>query len=264
MIERPREGDHTGDGNQTVRALEAHDTAIRGGPEHRADRLRAERQRHHARRDGRGRARRRAAGRVAVVPRVSGRRRIAISELRGHGLAERDRTGRADARDRRGVRDRTRMGEGPGATGGWHPGDVENVLHADRDAVQRPAQLPGTHLRFALTRDGEGSGGVDVRPRAQVSVERADPRQARFDQLDRAQDPLTDRLRRLPDAERGRLSGSHRAPPRPPRSGRTRASGRRLRNEPARRGRALAPSRSRRGGRHRRPREAAGEPPLES
>src|SRR5207244_12638702 len=29
--------------------------------------------------------------------------------------------------------------------------------------------------RFALTRDGQGAGGVDVRPRAQVSVERADP-----------------------------------------------------------------------------------------
>src|SRR5207245_8159628 len=107
---------------------------------------------------------------MAVVPRVSGRRRIAIGELRSHGLAEHDRAGRADARDRRGVRDRPRVGEGPGATGGRHPGDVEDVLHADGDAVQWPAQSPGPRLRLALTRDGEGAGAGAARPRAPTPI----------------------------------------------------------------------------------------------
>jgi hypothetical protein len=60
------------------------------------------------------------------------------------------------------------------AVGGRHVGGVDDVLHADRETVQRPAPLlgvPRARLRERLL-------CVEVRPRPDVVVARRDHRQA--------------------------------------------------------------------------------------
>src|SRR5206468_7463049 len=125
--------------------------------------------------------------------------------------------------------------EGPRATGGRHASDVEDVLHADRHAVQRPAKAARARLALALARGGPRAVGVDEGPRGQAIVEATDPREACLDQIDGAHAAGPDALGRLARAEPGELNGGHRAPRPRPRSARTTASGRRPRSESARR-----------------------------
>ena len=79
--------------------LVADDAAECRRADHRAAGLGAERQRHLEIGDSRGRAARRAAGRVRGIVRMDGRPGMAVGELGRHRLAEDDARGRADQRD---------------------------------------------------------------------------------------------------------------------------------------------------------------------
>ncbi len=124
--------------DQAVARLEAVDAAIGRGPDHRAVGLGAERQRQHVGRDRRRRARRRAARRVLGVVRVAGLVGPVDGELGGHGLAEDHGARGAQPADHRGVRARPPPGVQHGAVLGRHVVSVDDVLDADRQAVQRP------------------------------------------------------------------------------------------------------------------------------
>ena len=86
--------------------LVADHAAIGGGPDHRAAGLGAEGERHVAVGDGRRRAGRRAARRVAGIVRIGGRAGMAVGEFRRHRLAEDDGVGGAAERDAGGVAER--------------------------------------------------------------------------------------------------------------------------------------------------------------
>jgi hypothetical protein len=223
VVERPRERNDARDRYEAVGPLEADDTAVRRRPEHRAHSLGSDRQRRHPHGHGGGRAGRRSAGRVTLIPRVSRWRRIAIRELGRHGLAEEDRPRRAQPRDRGRVHGRARVGERLRAAGRRHSRDVDDVLHAHRHPMQRPPKPSGAGLGQALVRGGERTVLVHVSPRPDGSVERPDARETRLGELDRAHRPRADCVRGGSKTEHDEVSGWHRGPPRRPRSVRTRA-----------------------------------------
>ena len=157
-----------------VARLEAGDAAERGGADHRAGGLRAVGERDHPVGYGGGRAARGAAGRARRVVRVDGRRRLVGGELGRHGLAEDHRALLAQPGHAVRVAGRAPAGVDRRAVGGRHVGGVDDVLDADRQAVQRPARL----LVVALPRRRDRLVGVDVRPRVQLALALADPLQA--------------------------------------------------------------------------------------
>ena len=202
---------HAVDRDEPVRPLDADDAAVRGGAQHRADRLRAERQRHHAGGDRRGGAGGGASGRVLRVPGISRRRRIAIGKLRRVRLPDDDRAGRPQPRDDdgvsgwRGVRPRFRAGPCR------HAGHVDDVLDTDGDAVQWAAQRAALRFGFALTRGRQRARLVEMHPREDRGLDGLDPGEQRFRQRDGRKRPLTDACRRLRCAELDQLVIGHRS-----------------------------------------------------
>ena len=150
------------------RDLEADAAAVAGGTDCRADHLRAERCAHHSGRDARGRTAARAAGCAAQVMRIMGAAWLAGCEFGGDGLSHDHRTGFAQRGDARGIALGTEACEQWRAVLGRHVGGLDDVLDADRHAVdlgQRPALAPA------------GRGPVGGRARAcEVEIdEGADP-----------------------------------------------------------------------------------------
>ena len=93
------------------------------------------------RRDGGRRAARGAARRALGIVRVSGLAGGVVGVFGGHRLAHDHGTGRAQAGDRIGVASRRAPGPQGRAELGRHVAGVEDVLDADRHAVQRPQRL---------------------------------------------------------------------------------------------------------------------------
>ena len=128
---------HAGRRKQAKARLEPDDAAIGRRTDHRAAGLRADRQRHHEIGDRRRRAARRAARREAGVVRVRGRPGMAVGELGRHRLAEQDAAGRPRQCRRTRIPWRPPAGIDRRAVAGRHVGAVEDVLEAERHAVQQ-------------------------------------------------------------------------------------------------------------------------------
>ena len=84
---------------------------------------------------------RRAAGRTLGIVRIAGLAGIEIGILGGHGLADDDRAGRAQLRHRRRITPRRAAGPQGRAELGRHVAGIEDVLDADRHAMQRTGRL---------------------------------------------------------------------------------------------------------------------------
>ncbi len=139
MIDRLGVVDDPGGRDAAIGRLEADDAAEGGGPDHRADRLAAERQLAEARRDRRRRAAARPARRVAEVVRVARAVLLEPGELGRHRLAEDQRARRPQQPDDRRLRPREqlRRHRRPGAR---HVAvHMDDILHPDEDAVERRA-----------------------------------------------------------------------------------------------------------------------------
>ena len=106
VVQRLGQREHARRADVPVRRLEPDHPAVRGGRADAATGVGAQRQRHVSRRDGRGRARRRATGDPGAVVRVAGgagRGGVAgrtVRELLGVQLRDDDGAGRAQPRDR--------------------------------------------------------------------------------------------------------------------------------------------------------------------
>ena len=141
VIEGARELEHSGARNQAMRRLESVRAAERGRPDGRAVGLAAERERHHAGRHRGRRAARRAPRRVLRVVGVASLSRREVGAFRGDCLAENDRARgtqrlhhcRVVARGASLVQYRAVLGR--------HVGGVDDVLDADRNAVQGADRL---------------------------------------------------------------------------------------------------------------------------
>ena len=149
--------------------LEADDAAIGGGTDHRAERLRADRDRHEPRRDGRRRTARRSAGRVRGVPRIARLAGLAIGELGSHGLSHDEAAQRLEA-----PHDPRRMrGDVVREDARAHPrrdaARRDDVLHAHRDAEERKVleNPPRPLLGF-----GHGARRIEPFPGLDARVER--------------------------------------------------------------------------------------------
>ena len=111
-------------------------------------------QRQHVDRQRRRRAARRAAGIERRIEGVAGRAphrvaRVGAGAHVGHvGLGGDDRAGRAQPGDERVVARRHVAAQAHVAVGGEQPGGVLQVLHAERQAVQRAERRAAHHLRL--------------------------------------------------------------------------------------------------------------------
>ena len=116
--------------------LVADHAAIGGRPDHRAAGLGAEGERHMAVGHRGGRARRRAARRVAGIVRIGGRAGMAVGEFRRHRLAHDHGVGGPAERHAGGVAERHLALEDRRVVAGRHVVGVDDVLDADRHAAQ--------------------------------------------------------------------------------------------------------------------------------
>jgi hypothetical protein len=108
------------------------------------------------------------------------------------------------------------VGERWRAGGRRHPGDVDDVLDPDRDAVQGTDGSSRSTVVVPRPRFGERRPGVNRRPRADRGVRGGDPVEAPLDDLHRRHRPADLRVDHVHDAEAGDLGHrGHR-----PRSGR--------------------------------------------
>jgi hypothetical protein len=135
-VERPRERLQARRGQRAVGRLEADHAAVRGRPDDRATRLRADGERDepcsHRGRRTRRRPARRAAGSVGVV----GGRRVEEREFGGAGLADHGAPGAPDGLHDGGVAARLVAHVDRRAVRGGQRRTVEDVLHADGQALQ--------------------------------------------------------------------------------------------------------------------------------
>ena len=157
--------------DQAVRRLEAVHAAERRRADDRAGGLAAQRERHHAGGDRGCRAARGAAGRVLGVVRIA---RLAGREVRalgGHRLAEDHRAGGAQAFHHDRVVARRAALVQHGAVLGRHVGGVDDVLHADRHAVQRADRLARALALVGRARLRERVLLVEELPRLDLRLE---------------------------------------------------------------------------------------------
>jgi len=181
----------------------ADDAAKRRRPDHRAAGLAAERDRHHAGRDGRARSRRRTAREVGQVPRVPrGRprqveRRTCMRHLVSGQLAQQHGAGLVELGRRGGVFRRNAVDEDPRVTGGEDPLRVVDVLEREGNSVERapvPARRDlGLGLPCLAPRQIERAGDERLRLRV-VCLDAPDQR---IDQLHGRQLARRDHSREL-------------------------------------------------------------------
>ena len=170
---------------------------------------------------------RRAAARAArcalEIPRVArgAEERIVgerlVAELRGVGLAEDDRAGRAQATHRDGVFFRDQVGEEPGAAGGAQAARVEHVLQRHRYSVEWTERLALHHRDLRLAGHDAGEGGRHQAIGIETRVELLDTSEQSSGQLDGGQLLVADQrgdLERRPPGEilvnQGTLLGTDR------------------------------------------------------
>ena len=165
------------------RGLEANDPVVRGGAQHGADGLGAERPRHHARGDRDAGAGAGAAGRVLDVPGVEAGRRVAVGELSGVQLAEQHCARVSHEGYGRGVGVGHALGPYLRAGRRADARCVEDVLRAVGDTRERASRAGGCGVG--------GAGGSERllrqerRPSLQSRLQRLDAREQRLGQFDR-------------------------------------------------------------------------------
>lgn len=184
MILCPGARDDAMQADPPVRALEAHDAAVRGGTEERAARLRAECSRYHRRGHGRRRSARGAAGRVIDVPGVA---RLRSDRARGEfgrcQLAEDHGARGPQPRDDRCVLARDAALQEFRVRLGRKPRRVDDVLETDRDAVQWPTKRSSARLVCRRSRRGSGALAIHVHPRFDARLDGIDPIEKRLEQV---------------------------------------------------------------------------------
>ena len=132
--------------------LEADATAIARRTDGGADHLRAERGAGDADGDRGRRTARRAARRARRVPGIARAARLGSGELGGHRLADDDGAGVAQRRDAGRVLFRAPAGKQRRAHFGRHVDGLDDVLDADRHAVDRRQRLAGAPARGRAVR----------------------------------------------------------------------------------------------------------------
>ncbi len=165
--------------------LEGADAAIGRGPVERRHRLRAKRCRHGPARDHGGGAAARPARRMIGVVRIARRRRIEEGEFGRMRLAEDDRAGGLQRdHDFRIGRCRRRVLPRAAVAARRQAFDVDDVLDADRDAVQRAAKPAVLRLRGAARGGLERPLAVHFAPGFDMGLDRRDAIQITLDQVD--------------------------------------------------------------------------------
>jgi hypothetical protein len=127
-----------------------------------------------------------------------------VAELRGVGLAEDDRAGRAQATHRDGVFFRDQVGEEPGAAGGAQAARVEHVLQRHRYSVEWTERLALHHRDLRLAGHDAGEGGRHQAIGIETRVELLDTSEQSSSQLDGGQLLVADQrgdLERRPPGE---------------------------------------------------------------
>src|SRR5262249_27204586 len=141
--------------------------------------------------DGSAGAAARAAGEAVAVPGVACRGPGEIEggaadrELVRRQLAEKDATGLGEAPRHHRVLSGHVVGQDLRMRRGADTGGLEDVLEADRDAVQRAAIAPGRNLALGRSGLGERRLGAHEKEAVEAMVEPRNARKARFRQLDR-------------------------------------------------------------------------------
>jgi hypothetical protein len=139
---------------------------------------------------------------MVEVPRVARRRprqieaRTADREFMGRELAENNGAGAAQPRHADRVGSGDIVGEDLGMARRRQPGDIDDILDADRHAVQRPARAAGHDLGLGRPRRGGRRVAIEPDKRMQPRIEALDAVEERHRQLDRRQLARPDRLRR--------------------------------------------------------------------
>ena len=153
-----------GGGNAAERRFAADQPAIGCRAKDRAAGLRADRGPAHAGRGGRRRAAARSARRVREIPRIARWRRIEISELRRDGLAEDHRSRSSQSRDQRRIVLRDHLAPPRRAGHGRQAGNVDQVLDADGNSMQRPERFALSGLLLQALGRREGRRCIDEYP----------------------------------------------------------------------------------------------------
>ena len=107
-----------------------------------------------------------------------------------------------------------------GTAGGGHPGGVEYILERDRNAVQRPAPLASTDLRFRAPRIFERPVARYVEVAVEPAVEALDALQVSAAELDRREIAVAKASPHLFDGEVAELRPRAHVPPPSPGPGR--------------------------------------------
>ena len=125
--------------HQTECRFESHHPAKRGRPDHRARCLGAHRDAYHAGCHGSCRTRRRSAGCVLEILWVARFGRIGAGQFGGRGFADDNGACRFGERDTGGIKFCDIACVNRRAADRGHARYIDDVFHAERDAVQRPA-----------------------------------------------------------------------------------------------------------------------------
>ena len=125
------------------------------------------------------------------VPRVARRRerqieaRAADGELVGRELPQDDRAGLAQLRDHRRIGRGDVVHQDLGMARGRQAGDIDDVLDADRHAVQRPSHTARGDLGLGRACGVHRGIGIQPDEGVQLRIEPLDARQQRVQQFDR-------------------------------------------------------------------------------
>ena len=203
MVEREGERKDAAARHQAVGRLEPDDAAGARRIAHAAAGVAAQRHREQAGGNARTRARRRAAGMMIGVPRVARRRpgqieaRAADGEFVRRELAHDDGAGAAQPRHAHRIGRRDIVDQDLRMAGRRQARDIDDVLDADRHAMQRTAQAARRDLGFGGPGRVHRRLAVEPDEDVQLRVEPGDALQQRRHQLDRREFAGGDRLRRV-------------------------------------------------------------------
>ena len=208
MVEEPRQRSDAGPADDPIRRLEAHATTEAGRDTDAAAGVGADGGGRQSRHDGGSRPAAGPARDALVIPRVHRgavglgvRRDDPVRQLVGGELAQQHRTGLPQAPRHRGIVLRDPALVGGRARGRWDARRVDQVLEADRDAVERAPQPTLAHLVGQRTRVGSGPLGRDRHEGRQLRVQLLDAGQVRLGQLDGRQLTVRHRGRRVAERQ---------------------------------------------------------------
>ena len=153
---------HAGARDRAETGLEADDAVEGGRPDHRAQCLRSQRQRHDAGGHRRGGAGRRAARRMPRVPRVGGRTGMTPGEFGRYCLAEDRGAELTQAFDHPGILRRHLIAIDRRSVGGRHVRRCDDVLDAHGDAGERASRRLRSRGRYS---NAFRTGSAALRPR---------------------------------------------------------------------------------------------------